>query len=44
LEALEKALMQFSGAILAVSHDAIFIEKIATEQISILTSTLPQIE
>jgi len=35
LEALETALMNFSGAILAISHDATFIEKIATRQISI---------
>ncbi len=31
LEALETALLRFEGAILAVSHDATFIEKIATE-------------
>ncbi len=30
LEALEKALLSFEGAILAVSHDTTFIEKIAT--------------
>lgn len=30
LEALEKALLEFQGAILAVSHDPTFIEKIAT--------------
>jgi ATPase subunit of ABC transporter with duplicated ATPase domains len=30
LEALEKALLSFEGAILAVSHDSTFIEKIAT--------------
>jgi ATPase subunit of ABC transporter with duplicated ATPase domains len=33
LEALETALLNFSGAILAISHDATFIEKIATRQI-----------
>jgi ATP-binding cassette, subfamily F, member 3 len=33
LEALETALMNFSGAILAISHDATFAEKIATRQI-----------
>ncbi len=32
LEALEKALLQFEGAVLAVSHDATFIGKIATEK------------
>lgn len=32
LEALEEALLHFEGAILAVSHDARFIEKIATEE------------
>lgn len=32
LEAFEKALLEFEGAILAVSHDATFIEKIATEE------------
>ena len=32
LEALETALLQFEGALLVVSHDAMFIEKIATEQ------------
>jgi ATP-binding cassette, subfamily F, member 3 len=31
LEALEKALLPFEGAILAVSHDETFISKIATE-------------
>ena len=31
LEALETALKNFEGAILAVSHDSTFIEKIATE-------------
>src|SRR3990167_9880957 len=31
LEALEKALLHFEGAILAVSHDLTFIEKIATD-------------
>jgi len=30
LEAFEKALLAFEGAIVAVSHDATFIEKIAT--------------
>lgn len=30
LEAFEKALLNFEGAILAISHDATFIEKIAT--------------
>ncbi len=33
LEALEKALQQFPGAILAVSHDTTFIEKIAHRKI-----------
>jgi ATPase subunit of ABC transporter with duplicated ATPase domains len=32
LEALEKALLNFEGSILAVSHDAMFIEKIRTEE------------
>jgi len=32
LEAFEKALLEFEGAILAVSHDATFIEKIATQE------------
>ncbi len=32
LEALEKALLEFEGAIVAVSHDATFIEKIATQE------------
>ena len=32
LEAFEKALLTFDGAILAVSHDATFIEKIATQE------------
>ena len=32
LEALEKALLNFKGAILAVSHDARFIEKIGTNE------------
>jgi ATPase subunit of ABC transporter with duplicated ATPase domains len=32
LEAFEKALLQFEGAIVAVSHDATFIEKIATQE------------
>ncbi|CUI17968.1 ABC transporter, ATPase subunit [Candidatus Protochlamydia naegleriophila] len=31
LEAFERALLDFEGAILAVSHDATFIDKIATE-------------
>ncbi len=31
LEAFEKALLNFEGAILAVSHDVTFIEKVATE-------------
>ncbi|MBA2727814.1 MAG: ABC-F family ATP-binding cassette domain-containing protein [Parachlamydiaceae bacterium] len=31
LEALEKALMNFEGAILVVSHDQTFIEKVATQ-------------
>lgn len=35
LEAFEKALLEFDGAILAVSHDATFIEKIATEEWSL---------
>lgn len=35
LEALEAALLKFSGAILAISHDATFIEKIATRKIVI---------
>ena len=37
LEALEKALMNFEGAILAASHDPVFIEKIATKQWSLKT-------
>jgi ATP-binding cassette, subfamily F, member 3 len=32
VEALERALLDFEGAILAVSHDVTFIEKIATEK------------
>lgn len=32
LEAFEKALINFDGAMLAVSHDATFIEKIATQR------------
>jgi ATPase subunit of ABC transporter with duplicated ATPase domains len=32
LEAFEKALLAFEGAIVAVSHDATFIEKIATQE------------
>ena len=32
LEAFEKALLEFDGAIVAVSHDATFIEKIATQE------------
>ena len=39
LEALEKALLHFEGAILAISHDATFIEKIATQEWSL---PLPQ--
>ncbi len=31
LEALEKALLEFKGAIIAVSHDTTFIEKLATQ-------------
>ena len=31
LEAFEKALMQFEGAVLAVSHDQTFIERISTD-------------
>ncbi len=31
VEALEKALLQFEGVIVAVSHDQMFIDKIATE-------------
>ena len=31
LEAFEKALLNFEGAILAISHDSTFIQKIATE-------------
>lgn len=32
LEAFEKALLEFKGAIIAVSHDTTFIEKIATQK------------
>lgn len=32
LEAFEKALLQFDGALVAVSHDATFIAKIATQE------------
>jgi ATPase subunit of ABC transporter with duplicated ATPase domains len=32
LEAFEKALLGFNGAIVAVSHDTTFIEKIATQE------------
>lgn len=32
MEALEKALLEFEGAIVAVSHDAMFIEKIALQK------------
>ncbi len=35
LEALETALLNFSGAILAISHDATFIKKFATRQLSL---------
>ena len=31
LEALEKALLEFEGTVLAVSHDTTFIGKVATE-------------
>jgi ATP-binding cassette subfamily F protein 3 len=37
LEAFELALLRFEGAILAVSHDATFIEKIATQEWNFLT-------
>lgn len=32
LQALESALLDFEGAIIAVSHDVTFIEKIANQQ------------
>jgi ATPase subunit of ABC transporter with duplicated ATPase domains len=32
LEAFENALLEFEGAIVAISHDATFIEKIATQE------------
>lgn len=32
MEAFEKALLEFEGAIIAVSHDSTFIEKIATQE------------
>ena len=32
LEAFEKALLEFEGSIVAISHDATFIEKIATQE------------
>ncbi|MBS4168986.1 ribosomal protection-like ABC-F family protein [Parachlamydia sp. AcF125] len=32
LEAFEKSLLEFEGAIVAISHDATFIEKIATQE------------
>jgi ATP-binding cassette subfamily F protein 3 len=32
LEAFEKALLNFEGAMIAVSHDETFIEKIATDE------------
>jgi ATPase subunit of ABC transporter with duplicated ATPase domains len=32
LEAFEQALLEFEGAVVAVSHDATFIEKIATQE------------
>lgn len=35
LEALESALLHFDGAVLAVSHDRTFIEKIRTREISL---------
>lgn len=35
LEAFEKALLNFEGAILAVSHDTTFIEKISTQEWSL---------
>lgn len=35
LEALEQALLGFSGAVLAISHDETFIEKIATRRVVI---------
>ena len=40
LEALEEALLHFDGAILAVSHDTTFIEKIATKTWSITSHTV----
>lgn len=35
LEAFEKAILEFEGAVVAVSHDATFIEKIATQEWSL---------
>lgn len=32
MEAFEKAILEFKGAVVAVSHDATFIEKIATQE------------
>lgn len=39
LEAFEKVLLGFEGAVVAVSHDATFIEKIATQEWRLGTST-----
>ncbi|MBS0606082.1 MAG: ABC-F family ATP-binding cassette domain-containing protein [Parachlamydiales bacterium] len=38
LEAFEKAILEFEGAVVAVSHDATFIEKIATQEWKLGTS------
>lgn len=40
LEAFEEALLHFEGAILAVSHDSTFIEKIATEEWNLFENSL----
>ncbi|MBS4163775.1 putative ABC transporter ATP-binding protein YdiF [Candidatus Protochlamydia amoebophila] len=41
LEAFENALLEFEGAIVAVSHDATFIEKIATQEWRLGSGTHP---
>lgn len=40
LEALQAAFLNFEGAILVVSHDSTFIEKIATEEWNLFEKSL----